>query len=310
MANQAPFPIRPDLVAIAIAYKNTKLIADDVLPRTPVVKKDFTFQKYALADGFTIPDTRVGRKSAPNEVEFSGTETPGTCEDFGLDDPVPQDDLDQATEGQDPLGRATEYVADLIALDREKRVADLVFNAANYATANKVTLSGTSQWSDFVNSNPIADVMGALDAMVMRGNVMVIGRLAFSKLVQHPKIAKAVLGNAGDVTIATRQQIAALFELEDVLVGEAWLNTAKRGVAPVLSRVWGRHCALIYRSRLADTKRGTTYGYTAQYGQRIAGTIPDPKIGIRGGQRVRVAETVKEVIAANDLGYLFTNAIA
>ncbi len=306
----APFPIQPELTAIAIAYRNAALIADDVLPRVPVGKQEFKYLKHALAEGFTLPDTKVGRKGKPNEVEFSATETSESTQDYGLDDPVPQNDIDNAPPNYDPLGRATESTTNLILLDREKRAANLVFAAANYATANKVTLSGTSQWSDFTNSDPIAAIMNALDACVMRPNIMVIGRPTFSVLVRHPKIVKAVLGNSGDSGIARRQDVAALFELEAVYVGEGWLNTAKKGQAASLSRVWGKHCSLIYRDRLADASRGVTFGLTAQFGGRVAGAQPDPNIGLRGGQRVRVGESVKELLTANDLGYFFENAVA
>jgi len=306
----APFPITPALMAIAIGYRNTALIADEVLPRTPVGKQEFKYLKHTMSEGFTLPDTRVGRRGRPNEVEFSATEVTASTEDWGLDDPIPQSDIDNAPEGYDPLGRAVEGIMDLVELDREVRTAGLVFDANQYATANKITLSGTSQFSDFVNSDPVGVIMAGLDAMIMRGNVMVIGRPVFSKLAQHPKIIKAVLGNSGDSGVATRKQIADLFELEDVLVGEAFVNTAKKGQAVTLSRTWGKHLALIHRNKTATTRSGATYGVTAQFGSRIAGSIPDNSIGLRGGQRVRAGESVKEVICANDLGYFVQNAVA
>lgn len=86
----APFPIQPELTAIAIAYRNQSLIADEVLPRVPVGKQDFKYLKHAMAEGFTLPDTKVGRRSKPNDVEFSATEITASTEDFGLDDPVPR----------------------------------------------------------------------------------------------------------------------------------------------------------------------------------------------------------------------------
>lgn len=306
----APFPVQPELTAIAIAYRNARLIADEVAPRVGVGTQSFKYLKHTMADSFTIPDTKVGRKSRPNQVDFSAAETESSTQDYALDDAVPQADIDNAPPNYDPLGRATEGLTDLIMLDREKRVADLVFDAAQYATANKVVLSGTSQWSDFTNSDPVANLMAGLDACIMRPTAMVIGRAAFTKLATHPKIAKAVLGNAGDVTIATRQQLAALFELDDVLVGEGWVNTAKKGQAASLARVWGKHCALIYRNRLADTRRGMTFALTAQFGGRISGAEYDRNIGMRGGQMVRVGESVKELITANDLGYFIQNAVA
>lgn len=307
----APFPIQPELTAIAVAYRNQRLVADSVFPYVPVGSREFKYLKHNLAEGFTIPDTKVGRKSAPNEIEFSATETADKVEDYGLDDPVPQDDIDAAQKaGYDPMGRAVEGTTDLILLDREKRAADLAFNAANYAAANKVTLAGTSQWSDFTNSNPINDIMVGLDAMVMRGNVAVMGRQVASKLVQHPKIVKATYGDNTDAGVARLRDVAALFGLDEILVGEAFVNSAKKGQAASLARAWGKHFLLFTRDQLAmgDGKR-LTYGFTARFGGRIAGAMPDAKIGLKGGQRVRAGESVKEVITANDLGYLIINAV-
>lgn len=308
MSNRAPFPINPELTAIAIAYRNTKLIADEVMPRSPVGKKEFKYLKHTLAEGFTLPNTLVGRTGKPNQVEFTASEETDSTEDFGLDDPVPQDDIANAPAGYDPLGRATEGLTELIALDREKRVADLIFATGTYAAANRLALSGSDQFSDFIGSDPIAVIMDALDAMVMRGNIAVIGRPAFSILQRHPKIVKAANRNSGDSGIATRQAIAELFELDEVLVGEGWINGAKKGQTASMSRVWGKHIALLYRDRVSPNK--ITFGFTAEFGKRVAGSIPDSNIGLRGGQRVRVGESVKEVVTANDLGYFLQNVVA
>lgn len=306
---EATFPIQAVLTAISIAYRNTRLIADAVLPRVPVGKSEFKYFLQSLAEGFTIPDTRVGRTSRPNQVEFSATEETASTVDHALDDPIPNADIANAPDNYDPKGRAVEGIMDLILLDREKRVSDLVFNANTYGAANKVTLAGTDQFSDFDNSDPVERITNCLDLCVMRPNVMVIGRPAFSVMARHPMILKAVHGNSGDAGIATRRAIAELFELEEILVGEAWLNTSKKGQDVSLSRVWGKHLSLIYRNKVADTRRGTTFGLTAQFGGRIAGSEFDKDIGMRGGQMVRAGESVKELVTANDLGYFIQNAV-
>ncbi len=313
----APFPISPELTAITISYRNPRLIADDVLPRVPVGTQEFKYPTYTKAESFTVPDTKVGRKSKPNEVEFTAVETTSKCDDYGLDDPVPQEDIMNAEaisamtgKNYDPLGRATEGVTDLIALGREVRAATLVFTAANYPAGNKSTLSGTSQWSDYTNSDPVAAIMTALDALIFRPNIAVLGRATFTKLISHPKIVQAVFGTSQNAGIVRRDQLAALFELDMVLVGEGWVNTAKKGQIPTLSRVWGKHAAFLYRDVRADTRGGTTFGFTAQWGSRVAGAQADGSIGLRGGQRVRVGESVKELISASDLGYMYENAVA
>ena len=307
---KTPFPIDPYLMAIAIAYRNQRMIADEVLPRVPVGKQEFKYMEHTMADGFTIPDTKVGRRSQPNQVEFSAIERTGSTDDFGLDDPVPQSDIDNAPPNYNPLGRATEGIMNLVELDREVRVAGVVFNANTYAASNKVTLSGTDQFSDYVNSDPLDVIVGAMDGMIMRPNIMTIGRAAFSVLARHPKIVKAVHGNDGDSGIARRRDIAELLELEDILVGEAWVNTARKGQAVALARTWGKHIALTYRDKTASNRNGVTFGLTAQFGGRIAGAIPDKDIGLRGGQRVRAGESVKELICAAPLGYFIQNAVA
>lgn len=313
LAALAPFPVDPDLQATAIAYRNRRLIADDVLPRVGVAKQSYEYNKWSREEGFTIPDTRVGRTSAPTQIEFSALRVSSTTRDYALDDPIPNADIENAPTGVDPRARATEGLTDLILLDREVRVASAVFNAAAYAAANKKTLSGTSQWSD-AGSDPIAEIGAALDAPLVRPNVLVVGQAVWTKLRQHQKIIQAtnMIGGA-TAGMASRQAVAELFELEEILVGEAFLNTAKKGQAATFARVWGKHALLMYRDRLADPARSAsrvTYGFTAQFGDRIAGAIEDRDIGMRGGVRVRVGESVDEHIVAADVAYLFVDAVA
>lgn len=308
MSNKAPFVITPELTAIAIAYHNPRLIADEVLPRVPVGKKEFKYKLHTMQEGFTVPNTLVGRTSRPNKVEFTSTDETESVIDYGLDDPVPQDDIDNAPPNYSPLGRATEGLTSLIELDREIRTAALVFASGSYAAANRLALSGSDQFSDFIGSDPVKTIMDALDAMVMRGNIAVIGRAAFSVLARHPKICKAVHGNSGDAGIVTRRAIAELFELDDIFVGEGFANSAKKGQTPSLNRVWGKHLALLYRDRVNPNQ--VTFGFTAQFGKRIAGAFEDKNIGLRGGQNVRVGESVQEIVCANDLGFFLQNVVA
>lgn len=305
----APFPIDPTMTGIAIAYKNAALIADDVLPIVQVGTKEFKYQVYAKGDAFTVPETLVGRKGIPNEMEFGATESASFCRDYGLDDFIPNDDITQAPPNFNPIGRATELLTDLILLDREKRTSDLVFAAGTYPSGNKDTLTSTAQWSDYTNSNPQLAMMNALDVPIMRPNVMVIGQAAWTVLRQHPKLVKAYHGNSGDAGAITRQALAELLEIEEVIVGQGWINTAKPGQTATISRLWGKHTAFIHRNRLANTQRGLTFGLTAQYGTRIAGQIPEPKRGLRGGLTVRSGMSCKELVVASDCAYFFENCV-
>jgi hypothetical protein len=315
-----PFPYDPVRTAIALAYTNRRFIADLVLPRTPVPGREFTWMQFNRDEMFTVRETLVGRKGQPNEVEFGATSVAASVRDYGMDDVVPNEDLDAGRlMNYDPIGRAVEGVTELVALGREKRVADLVFNLNTYPEANRTTLSGTSQWSDYTNSDPYSAVQTALDGMLVRPNKAYIGRLAWSKLKVHPKITAAIApssnGNSPTANAqgspATLQAVADLLELDEIIVGESWINTAKPGQTATLSRVWGKHMAFLHQNPIGGIRgNAITFGYTAEYGNRVAGSMPDPKVGLRGSQRVRVGETVNEIIAANDVGYFFQNVVA
>lgn len=306
-----PFPIDPQLTAIAIAYRNpdVSLIADDVLPRTPTAQ-EFKYLSYDIGQGFTVPDAKVGRKSMPNEVEFSATEITDKVVDYGLDDIVPNEDIEADNQGVDPLGMAVGYLTNLVMLAREKRVADLVFALNTYAAANRATLSGTSQWSDQTNSDPVSAIGNALDVPIMRPNIAIFGQQTWTVLRRHPKIVQAVNSTNQGAGIISRQQFADLFELQQVYVGQGFINTAKKGQTVTNARVWGKHASFIYRDRAAGPQNGTTFGFTAEFGNRIAGQIDEPRIGLTGSVRVRSGERVKELVTASDLGYFFQNAVA
>lgn len=108
----------------------------------------------------------------------------------------------------------------------------------------------------------------------------------------------------------TRQDLADLLEVKSVLIGAGFGNTALKGATPSYARVWGKHCALLFVSEDQANADQPTFGFTAQFGTRIASDIADPDIGMRGGTMIRVGESVKEVISANDAGYFFQNAVA
>jgi len=314
MAAQTPFPINADYTAIAINYRNRALIADAVLPRVPVGRSEFKYMKYNKDEAFTIPDTKIGRKSVANVVEAGGTEVTDSTVDYALKDVVPLTDIQNAPDGYDPIARATEFTTNLLDLDRETRVAGSVFNASNYGTANKATLGAGTQWNDSA-ADPIKAMLDAMDGMIMRPNVLIVGASVWTALRVHPKVVAAAYGARGvgaassAAGVVARQVLADLLELEDVVVGQSFVNTAKKGQTASYAAAWGKFAALIYRDTLAGTE-GTSFGFTASFMGRETRDWFDPEIGRSGAQVVQVSDSVKEVITAPDLGYLFSAAVA
>lgn len=317
--NTAPFTVQPRLTQIAMAVKPQGMIADMVCPRIAVGSEKFIYTKMTTDEAFTIPDTRVGRTGQPNQVEFGGVDVTDSTEDFGLDDLVPNKDIKNAVgTNYDPEAAAAERVKLLVDLAREQRVSSLYFTLGTYAAALRATLAGTSQWSDYSNSDPVTAILTMFDSMLIRPNMGVIGRAVWTKLRMHPKVVAAVLNQGGGLGgqaatgVIQRRAVADLLELDEIHVGESFYNASKKGQAAAYSRLWGKHAAFMRIDKSVRDPRAAlpTFAFTAQWGEQVAGTIQDSNIGLEGGVKVRVGEHVKELITFQDVGCFFQNAVA
>lgn len=307
MAN-SPFVTDQVRTQIALAYRNEDYIADALLPRAPVSGEEFKWIEYNKADRFTLPDTTIDRKGTFNEVEFGGTEQSSMTHDYGLQDVIPQKDIDAAAEvGFDPQGNAVEILTDLMMLAREKRVADLTFNAA--AHSNKETLTGTDQWSDSA-SKPLIQLSDALEVPFMRPNFMVIDYTGALALQRNPSVVKAYNGTSGDEGMVPLAWIANLLGLQEIVVGRAKVNSSNPGQDASYGRIWGDNALLMYKNASAMPDRGLTYGLTAQFGQRISQSKRDDDVGLRGAVIQRVGESVKELILSADCAYFIEDTVA
>lgn len=310
MAGQ-PFPQNPELIGIVNAYKNGDLIADKVLPRLDpkLSAEKFTWWYFKFAQFLTVPDSKVGRKGQPNVVEFNAQENTARTEDYGFDAAIPKADIDAAPAGYDPRAFHAQKLIDLVELDREARVANKVFNADLYPADNTEELTGTSKWTH-ADSKPIRQFADAADKLIYRPKFAAMSRPAWTALRTNPSMLRSLTPSGVSEGQANLRAVADKLELDDIYIGEARLNFAKPGQNAQLLRAWGNHCLLFYKAPFANSQVAEpTFGWTAQYGDRVSGNWSDPKIGLHGGEWVRSGESVKEVIAAPELGYFFENVL-
>jgi hypothetical protein len=302
------FPISPDLTAVAVAYRNPGYIADIVLPRIQVAKQKFTFLQYPADTFFNIPDTRVGRRSKPGVSNLEGIEITDSCDDFGQDAEIPNEDELNSDQRYNLTALHTGLLQEQIALDREARAAAIVHGTGSYDPSLQVTLSGTGQYSDKINSDPVTNILNYLELPLMRPTDMTMNTEVFTQLRTHPKIVQAIYGTAATAGAVTIEQLKTLFGVQRINVGQARRNLNKRGQPLSLGRLWGKHIGLTYNAPVA-AKDIMTFGASFQFGERIAGEWDDKDIGLRGGIRVRTGESMKERSIAPMAGFLISNVI-
>lgn len=302
MAGNAPYPVDQERTAIVLAYRNKNGIADLLMPRTnPLGKREYTYHEYDFARSITIPDSRIGRKSQANKVDFSGAERTGACVDYGLSSDIPKDDIDNAKDGFNPLDDAAEQLAQLVANGREQRVAQIAQDPNNYGHVD--TLTTGNQFDDDPDA-VLEMLLDYLDTPMMRPNTIAFGQRVWTKLRVLPGLRKAANG-AADAPV-TRQQLAELLEVSQVLVGETLLNFRKPGEAPDLQRIWGNSISMTYQDSIQAKAKGLVWGFTAQYGTRVARSGP-VDFGLHGGTGLLVGESLDEKVCAKDLGLLIVD---
>lgn len=309
MSYNYPFPIEPKLTAVSLAYKNGSYIADQVLPRVPAPAESFKYRVFPKELYLTIPETRIGRKGVPNEVELSYITKTASVEGYGLSEVIPVADIKAtAQDGFDLQSKTTTYLTELLTLGRERRMADLIFNASSYSNSNVNALAASSNFSA-ANSDPLKVIDDGLKVPFFRPNVIVMGEQVFDVLKFHPKIIRTVYPCADTGGVVSEQQLANILGVDKLLIGKTRINSANKGKSANIVSVWGKHIALLYIAPGAGLNDIPSFGMTAEYGTRQTALIAEQNTGVEGAYRIRVTERLKELVTAPDLGYLIKDAV-
>jgi len=313
--NGQPFVIVPSLTRIAMAVQQPGLIADAVCPRVSVAGELFEYTKVSTKEMFSTPDDLIGRTGAANQIEFSSSDETDRVIDRGLEAPVPIKDVEAAGQANmaDPRGLAVEQLTQVMLLNREVRVASLLFDTNNYAAALKVTLDDTAgkyRWDNATNGDPITYLENAIAGMIVQPDTLVVGYNVWLAIKRHSKTISRLYGSASTRGTAMLGDVAAELGLNQVAVGSAFKDSTAKGQTASLARVWGNYAALIrVGAPVSGRMVQPTFAFTAQYEGRVAGTYFDPKRGKKGVDVIKVTESVKELVSWQAAGYLFTTPI-
>lgn len=250
-------------VARAAAIQSSP-IADILFPIVPVGARggrviSFGNEDFKLVNSARAPGANTKR------VQFGYSAGTYALVDYSLEGSVPIELLEegQAVPGINHATVAIAKVRNMMALEREVQCATLATTAGSYGASNKVTLSGTDQWDDYVNSDPIADIQAAREAIRaqigMRPNVLTLGPKVLTALRSHPKILDR-LSTAADRPPASLEQLARLLEIDRVVEGGMIYHN---GTAYV--DVWGKFAHLAYTTPASLADMGSpSFGYTYQ----------------------------------------------
>lgn len=310
LSNSQARVVDPILTAVARGYKQLNRVGNALFPIVPVNQrggKIITFGKEAFMQ-------YANMKRAPGQntrrVQFGYSGSNYALEDFSLEGQVPYETQSEAeaVPGIDMASRTVNSVQDIIANRLEIAQATLATTAGNYGASNKVTLSGTSQWSDLANSDPVANIETAKEAIRaqtgQRPNVVVMGAAVMAKCKQTAAIKDRIKYTGRD--IATTELLASLFGVDQVLVGDAVVADD----AGVFSDIWGKFVVVAFTQKASLAAQGMpSFGYTYQLsGMPMA---EEPYVDRNAKSWIYpVTDVCAPVIAGAESGYLISAAVA
>lgn len=304
--------VDPVLTSTAIAYSNDDYIAEMIFPTFSVKKQS---AKHFIYDRgrFHKLDTRRGQGGNSKEVSHNlTTGQPYYCEDHALKEFVADEDVENAETPTTPYIDATENIVDLLMVDREKALADMLGDTA--VLTQNVTLSGTSQFSDYTNSDPFSVIetgMQTVHSAIHRNpNTAILGKEVWDKLKHHPAFLERV--KYSQKGVISEDLLASLIGVDRVLIGGAGYNTANEGQTDSMSYIWGKNIILAYiapsvRPKLMTLGLTYTWSEKPMTAKKLRSTDEDD----REGAFVRIGSWYyDQQIVAAAAGYLIKNAVA
>lgn len=297
---------------LSVQYANDSFIGERLMPVVTVDKRSDTFSIYNKRDRFAAPDDTIGPDGDAAEVTEGRSTDNYSVKDRALMNHIPCETIENQDPIFDEMLDLTESVRSGLALKREQRIATVMTTAGNFPTGNKVTLSGSDQWDSAGGGDPIGVLQTACAALFHGNNpTLLVGYTSlevYNVLVRHPAILD--LFKYTREGLVTTQQLASLFGLDELLVGQARQDTANDGLFASYSRIWGKYFGVV-RVAVRPSRRSAHFGSTFQLAtDPHAFNWFDQRKGKAGANYVKIGWSDDHKVVASDTGYLVSAPIA
>jgi hypothetical protein len=283
MPYQSDIHIDQALTTVSIAYKNDGYVADVLLPSVPVDKRSDLYFVYGK-EAFKRRDDLVRPGSIAPQLERTLSRDSYVAERHAQRELVTDS---ERSESDNPLNAdvdTTELLTDAVMNNREFAVLAMMTDPAQLT--QNVTLAGTTQWSDYVNSTPLTNIKTAKSAVrlgvLKEATDFTISYDGALTLADHPSVKELIKytdpGNIGSSGLPST--------LRGLKVNEAgaFIDNTNVGQTPQFATAFGNNCLIHYTTRSAGLKT-ITLGYMFE--------APDETTGARGFSTIRYREEAR-----------------
>ena len=314
------------LTNISIAYVQdaANYVSQSIFPSVPV---QFQTDLYWIYDRSYLNRTEVKPRAPSSEtlgMTLKYANSPYRCEVYGLHIDVDDRTLANADSPLNPMNDATVALTHQAMQFKElswvaRYFTPGVWNLQEVGIASAPTL-GTSVlfWSDAA-STPAKDVRRWKSKVRLASggfapNKMVISRAVYDVLLDNPSIVDAIRYSTytGPVMV-TKAALEALFEVDEILILDAIVNTANEGQTEVNAPIGGKNVALYYvpaSAGLQTPSAGYTFNWTSYLGGTTSQQMSSWYMQEIKSTRVEIELGFDMRIIGQDLALFGSNVIA
>lgn len=299
--------IDPILTTLSQSYTNNTFIGNRLFP---IVKVNKTKGKIPVfgKESFLVRDTRRALRANSNRIPTTDFELID-YETTEYDAEMSMDYLEER-ESNSALKyeqHITRDLNDIMLLNKEKSIADLVQNPANYTSDMKVIIDSTTAFDDYSNSTDpiqmIRNAMGVVRSKIAKyPNIIVMGVATYNAIINHPTILEKI--KYSGVNKVSLDIIRELVEAEEILIGESVYT--EDGVT--FEDVWADNIILAYVDKSERQRRSEfnpSFGYTFQLKDK-----PEIDVYFENGGKTKIIRNTDNFdikITSTDAAFLISN---
>lgn len=305
--------VDPLLTAASAGYfpSEADALCEKLLPVLQVETSTGKLGKYGKQHLAIESSLKAGRGQYRRVETMVRSTTSYSIDGHGLEGLVTPDDYRNVQDPFDAEKDETLGVTSKIFLEKEYVLASAI-NSTSNLTQN-VTLSGTSQLSDYANSDPVSQFKTARqtirDACGVPPNVAWMDWDAWNVIRYHPQLLDALGYKWARPDGLTPNELAVAMGVKKLLVGGLVYNNAKEGQADSLASIWGKDIGFAVCPDSA-MPRQVSLGYMVTYKQQPKKVYKYAVNNPPESNAILVEDSYQFLISDATAGYLIKAAVA
>ena len=286
-------------------------ISEEIFPVVQVKQSTGLLGSYGNSH-LRIETTITGGKGKYARVDTRSTSTQTyAITKHGLSDLVTEEDYANVEEPFNAESDTTSELMTKLWLGKEKGLADTLTDVT--VLTNNVTLTGTDQYNDYANSDPLGDFGTArstiYNAVGMAPDTAIMSWAVWNTLRYHPDFLTALGYKDQRPGGLTTDELARALDVERVLVGKAVYSSPKEGQADAIAAVWGKDIIFAVSPRTA-AKGQISLGYRFQQFSGPRRVFKNAVSNPPNAYEILVDDSYQQLVSAANAGYLIKDAIA